>query len=97
MAPYKAQIAANHPALQGHFPGNPVVPGVVILDHVLRAARINNAGAVFSSVKFISPLKPGETFAVDTAAGRDGRMHFTVSVGERGIATGSLPASENAL
>ena len=30
-------IAADHPSLAGHFPGNPIVPGVVILEEVVRA------------------------------------------------------------
>ena len=30
-------IESDHPALPGHFPGRPVVPGVVVLDRVLAA------------------------------------------------------------
>ena len=33
----KFRVAADHPALPGHFPGRPIVPGVVILDHVQQA------------------------------------------------------------
>jgi 3-hydroxyacyl-[acyl-carrier-protein] dehydratase len=56
------RIAATHPALPGHFPGNPIVPGVVLLDRVAaaieraRGARI----ARIASVKFLAPLKPDE-------------------------------------
>ena len=34
MLEFRLLIAADHPSLPGHFPGQPVVPGVVILDEV---------------------------------------------------------------
>jgi 3-hydroxyacyl-[acyl-carrier-protein] dehydratase len=55
-------VPANHPALAGHFPGNPVVPAVVLLDAVF--AVIHSRGAcVLQSIpaaKFLKPVLPGE-------------------------------------
>lgn len=58
----KFLIPADHPSLQGHFPGNPIVPGVVILNEVVRLIeqQITNRSVVgIRSVKFIKPLRPG--------------------------------------
>ena len=33
------RIDAAHPALPGHFPGQPLVPGVMMLEQVARALR----------------------------------------------------------
>ena len=32
-------IGADHPSLAGHFPGHPVVPGVVMLGEIMKAIR----------------------------------------------------------
>ncbi len=53
------QIKKDHPSLEGHFPGNPIVPGVVILDEVASIILQQNSGfkvTGFSSVKFLQPL-----------------------------------------
>ena len=55
-------VPANHPALAGHFPGQPVVPAVVLLDAVL--AQIRTRGDfVLRSIpvaKFLQPVLPEE-------------------------------------
>lgn len=56
-------VPGTHPCLPGHFPGRPLVPGVVILDHVI--AAIEGAhGALgplrLPQVKFVQPLLPDE-------------------------------------
>ena len=60
-------IASNHASLAGHFPGNPVVPGVVILDEVISVFEqyFPEADCVgFSMVKFNSVLLPEEKFVI---------------------------------
>jgi len=71
-------VPSTHPALPGHFPGNPIVPGVVLLDRV--AAAIENSGerlAHIGVVKFLTPLKPDEHATL--AIARDGaRVSFRI-------------------
>jgi len=61
-------IANDHPALPGHFPGNPIVPGVLILDEVVQAAEQWRGPLRLKSVvsvKFTSALKPGNVFSIN--------------------------------
>ncbi|WP_426396885.1 AMP-binding protein [Ralstonia sp. R-29] len=93
-------IPADHPALPGHFPGHPIVPGVVLLDHALQhigAAQGRSLDACkISSAKFLSPAAPGEPLdvAFDTTA--SGAIRFTIRTGERDVASGVLAAPESA-
>lgn len=87
-------IPADHPALPGHFPGKPIVPGVVLLNHVCAAVRREVGEGVrcsgFPNVKFLAPLLPGEAFAItlDFAAGE--RVRFICKTEDRTIAQGTL-------
>jgi len=48
-------VPSAHPALPGHFPGNPIVPGVVLLDRVAAALEKNGSRlARIGVVKFQS-------------------------------------------
>ena len=64
---------------QGHFPGNPIVPGVILSEHCFQSAAAlialtsegskDNSLAVLSriqSAKFKSIVRPGETITTST-------------------------------
>jgi 3-hydroxymyristoyl/3-hydroxydecanoyl-(acyl carrier protein) dehydratase len=55
-------VPADHPSLAGHFPGNPIAPGVVLLDVVLAAIQAQRPCSLQSipSVKFLQPVRPDE-------------------------------------
>lgn len=92
-------IAHDHRALPGHFPGNPIVPGVVLLDEIAAALQQLRPEAVptgLPNAKFLSPLLPGEACTVRFEAGRGGTIKFECRVGHRLVANGSFAVREHA-
>ena len=87
------RIAGDHPALAGHFPGNPVVPGVLILSRVMDGILHQvGAGRALSwpIVKFNAPLIPGETFAIVLEQRASDGFKFAVRQGTAVIASGTV-------
>ena len=87
-------IAASHPALPGHFPGNPVVPGVVLLDEVIGALQQQLGRAVritaLPNAKFLSPLLPGQEFGIDITLKNEGSASFSLYSGDIRVLTGTF-------
>ncbi|WP_426955908.1 hypothetical protein [Muricoccus radiodurans] len=71
-------LPADHPCLPGHFPGRPVVPGVVLLDAVLEAARGAGFGEPvgLASAKFLRPVGPEEVVDIALRPTPGGRIAF---------------------
>jgi 3-hydroxyacyl-[acyl-carrier-protein] dehydratase len=82
-----------HPALPGHFPGAPVVPGVAVLDRVLDVlalqAGIEPQRMELPQVKFIEPLLPGQVARIELEVDTD-RARFRVHREQTLIASGQL-------
>ncbi|HKU79456.1 MAG TPA: hydroxymyristoyl-ACP dehydratase [Rhodanobacteraceae bacterium] len=63
------RIDPSHPVLAGHFPGNPMVPGVVLLERVAATLRAWRGERVEKlDAKFVQPLRPGEDAMIELRA-----------------------------
>jgi len=85
-------ITGDHPSLAGHFPGRPVVPGVVLLQEVLETVRRylpeDSVVTGVPNVKFSSPLSPDEPVTIKVEGKTTGHAAFSCRVGPRLIASG---------
>lgn len=87
------EVPADHPAFPGHFPGQPLLPGVLLLAEVMEAARLQPALAgrlaegSFSNAKFLAPVRPGSTLDI-ALTWDDASLRFEVHCGAQLAAKG---------
>jgi 3-hydroxyacyl-[acyl-carrier-protein] dehydratase len=89
------QVAADHPALPGHFPGSPIVPGVVLLDetlHAIDALAADTEGLPWhiAAVKFHHVVRPGDALQLDFESHPDGPVHFELRSNGTLVASGTV-------
>ena len=88
------RIADDHPAFPGHFPGEPIVPGVVLLDEALNALAaeysLDLAGCTLASAKFPSAARPGEPLELESERDERARVRFDVRAAGRTVLTATL-------
>jgi len=94
---HEHRFAVDHPTAAGHFPGNPIIPGALLLEAVLRAA--DPAGRYTSyevrSAKFLHPVRPGDNLQIHCTdlpgnGTNFGGVKFDCSVRQRRVLTGSI-------
>jgi 3-hydroxyacyl-[acyl-carrier-protein] dehydratase len=88
------QIPAEHPSYPGHFPGMPILPGVVLLDEALyaieAACKLDLAHCQIASAKFQGVVRPGDALGLEHEALANGSIRFTIRTQGRSVATGML-------
>jgi 3-hydroxymyristoyl/3-hydroxydecanoyl-(acyl carrier protein) dehydratase len=99
------QVPTTHPVFAGHFPGQPIVPGVMLLDRaVLLCQQLTGVGDTLrqtlwqtawqvSTAKFLRPVEPGTALCFEFKPGRQTGLHFRIyaaSAPEQDVASGVL-------
>jgi 3-hydroxyacyl-[acyl-carrier-protein] dehydratase len=62
-------IPQQHPCFPGHFPGQPILPGVLVLERVLALVEQQSGKAAarykLRNIKFLSAVEPGDHLVID--------------------------------
>jgi 3-hydroxyacyl-[acyl-carrier-protein] dehydratase len=89
-------VGDNHPSLPGHFPGHPVVPGVVVLSHVFAELNRHLVGQSITGIhrmKFMRPILPQQKLRIEIAAVQANRLPFKCWLGDTLAVEGSVVVS----
>ena len=87
-------VTINEPFFQGHFPGYPVMPGVLIVEALAQVGAVSLLGmeehkgklaffAGIDGVRFKRQVRPGDTLTLEVEMGKM----------RRGVGTGSAKAT----
>lgn len=88
------RLPPNHPAAEGHFPGNPIIPGAVLLAETLRLLQLESGlpwGACrIRSAKFPHPARPGDRLRIELSDAGASQARFRCQVGSVTVLVGEV-------
>lgn len=92
MSPWHEQellIPADHPSAPGHFPGQPIIPGALLLDALIEA--IAPPGPLtLRSVKFLRPVSHGTALLMRWQETAPAQIRFECTAQSAQVLTGTL-------
>ena len=92
MTALMVKFAVNHPCGAGHFPGNPIIPGALLLDEVLAciATDLDIGDRIWrvKSAKFSQPVRPGDTVHISYTQTASGEIRFECIASDSKVMSG---------
>ncbi len=86
------QFAGDHPCGAGHFPGNPIIPGALLLNDVLRCIEdqltLDNPTWQVKSAKFPQSVRPGDIVHINYSKAASGEIRFECTVSNSKVLSG---------
>jgi 3-hydroxymyristoyl/3-hydroxydecanoyl-(acyl carrier protein) dehydratase len=90
----RLDISAEHAAYAGHFPGSPMLPGVVLLDAVLHAVAPPGPWRI-ETAKFFAAVRPGDPLQLAYACPSATRLRFEIRGADGGtLACGTMSRAD---
>jgi 3-hydroxymyristoyl/3-hydroxydecanoyl-(acyl carrier protein) dehydratase len=87
-------LQPDHPASRGHFPGDPIIPGAVLLSETLQAIEAELGASLvpfrIMSAKFSHPARPGNRIVIEFSRSAAGDIRFTSRVDGKPVLTGRI-------
>jgi 3-hydroxymyristoyl/3-hydroxydecanoyl-(acyl carrier protein) dehydratase len=84
------RIASDHPALPGHFPGQPIVPGALLLSEALHAIDVAATSWHIATLKFHRIVRPDEALRLECSAQPGGALRIELRTDEALVMSGLL-------
>jgi 3-hydroxymyristoyl/3-hydroxydecanoyl-(acyl carrier protein) dehydratase len=94
LATTELRFPADHLAAQGHFPGNPIIPGAVLLSETLTAIEaglgVRLSPCLVKSAKFAHPVRPGDCVAIEYSGFVKRGIKFICAVEGEAVLSGEV-------
>jgi 3-hydroxyacyl-[acyl-carrier-protein] dehydratase len=90
----KLDIPLDHASFPGHFPGSPILPGVLLLERVMSCvqSQITNPLQKYTlyNVKFLAAVSPGDQLSLVLSDGSSNEKQFSMHIVQDGKNDGIL-------
>jgi len=94
------KFSPDHPTGAGHFPGNPIIPGALLLAETLRtiseANNLDVTSYTIKSAKFQHPVRPGDCVEIEYTYSAQEHIEFNCTVADTKVLSGAASATVNA-